>query len=481
MAINLYDEQYYPYTVRHFTHPARMGVVARLYGRDAAPFEKCRVLEVGGGDGINLVSMALAAPDSEFVNFDLAESTIEQGRRLVEATGVRNVRQEVMNLMDVPDSWGEFDYIIAHGVYAWTPPAVREGLMSLCSRLLSPRGVAMVSYNALPGCHFRRAVRDIAWRAARGHEGPVARVAAAREAIGFHAARWSRDATRQAAMLEEAERMQKKPDGVLFHDELCDEWNPQYVSDVAAAARAKGLDFLGDMQQAAISGALFPEQIHLDAIARSGGDFAAREQALDFVEGRLFRETLLCRAGAPVDPRFDPARLADLYVDGWLDERPGKDGARVFRTATGGDLSTRDARFGEALARIAAAWPRALPLRDLAPDDDSREALARLFVNGALGLSTAPFPCASAPGERPRAGKLARVQAAAGIGDVASLRHTQARIDENSRRFLTLLDGTRTLPELAMQMAGPGGDMIDALGSVQTALGQFVHAALIEA
>jgi SAM-dependent methyltransferase len=482
MARTAYDEQDYPYTVRPFTHPARMASVAALHAREAAPFHRCRVLEVGGGDGINVVSMALAAPQSEFVNFDLAESTIEQGRRLIAAAGLRNVRQEVANLMDIPDSWGEFDYIIAHGVYAWTPAPVREGLMRLIGRLLSPRGVAMVSYNALPGCHIRQAARDIAWRAAQGKATPQARIAAARAALEFHVSRWDAEKPRQRAMREEAQRVLRQPDGVLFHDELCDEWNPQYLSDTAASARAHGLDYLGDMQQSAIADALFPGALYEETLAMTGGDFAAYEQIRDFAEGRLFRETLLCRAGAPIKRGFDAARLDGLYVDGLLEVEADSTGAAAFRLPNGGRISTQDSAFAQTLRRIAEAWPQALSIADLAVDADTREALARLFVNGALGLSSAPFACVREPGERPRAGMLARMQAAVGARDVSTLRHTTLRIDdETSRRFLGLLDGTRTLEELAVAMAGPGGDMIAAAASVQSALGAFVRSALIEA
>jgi len=38
---------------------------------------------------------------------------------------------------------------------------VRERLLALCSAVLAPGGVAYVSYNALPGGHPRRALREM--------------------------------------------------------------------------------------------------------------------------------------------------------------------------------------------------------------------------------------------------------------------------------------------------------------------------------
>ena len=57
--------------------------------------------------------------------------------------------------------WGEFDYVVAHGVYAWVPDAARDALMALFARCLAPHGVAFVSYNALPGARLRTMLREM--------------------------------------------------------------------------------------------------------------------------------------------------------------------------------------------------------------------------------------------------------------------------------------------------------------------------------
>ena len=54
---------------------------------------------------------------------------------------------------------GEFDYIVAHGVYSWVPAAVRDGMLRLCQERLRPQGIAYISYNTYPGCHLREMVR----------------------------------------------------------------------------------------------------------------------------------------------------------------------------------------------------------------------------------------------------------------------------------------------------------------------------------
>jgi SAM-dependent methyltransferase len=42
---------------------------------------------------------------------------------------------------------GAFDYVICHGVYSWVPAPLRETILRICRENLSPRGVALISYN----------------------------------------------------------------------------------------------------------------------------------------------------------------------------------------------------------------------------------------------------------------------------------------------------------------------------------------------
>src|SRR4029077_18165109 len=56
--------------------------------------------------------------------------------------------------------WGNFDFIIAHGVFSWVPAEVQEALLSTFRRLLAPEGVAYMSYNVYPGWKAKEIVRD---------------------------------------------------------------------------------------------------------------------------------------------------------------------------------------------------------------------------------------------------------------------------------------------------------------------------------
>jgi len=149
--LNSYDAVPYPSTPYRGTHPDTLATLGTLVGMKPAPIDSCRVLELGCSDGGNLLPMAYSLPGSEFVGIDGSARQIELGLATLEALGLKNVTLKQMNLLDVGDQFGKFDYIIAHGIYSWVPPDVQDKILEICHCLLKPQGLAFVSYNTLPG------------------------------------------------------------------------------------------------------------------------------------------------------------------------------------------------------------------------------------------------------------------------------------------------------------------------------------------
>ena len=90
------------------------------------PIDNCRVLEIGCASGGNLIPMAVTLPNSYFVGIDFAERQIADGQQVVAALGLTNVRLLAEDVLQITADFGQFDYIIAHGIYSWVPPEVRE-------------------------------------------------------------------------------------------------------------------------------------------------------------------------------------------------------------------------------------------------------------------------------------------------------------------------------------------------------------------
>jgi SAM-dependent methyltransferase len=431
-----YEQVPYPGLAIPQTHPDRLAVLGVLHGLTPAPPDRARVLEVGCADGLNLVAMAAHVPGLEAVGFDLVDPAI--GREAAADLGLANVRLERADLRDAR-AWGEFDYVIAHGVYAWVPDDAREGLMALLARTLAPHGIAFVSYNALPGARLRTMLREIALLHAGPADGMQARVDRSRELFGFLAP-WAEDRPDAygQVLATELARLRGLSTAVLAHDDLGERYEPVWLRDVVRHADAHGLRYLGDAEHSELYADRRPPGVdeQLDAIA--GGDRVVWEQYGDILAGRQFRQTLLCRGDVPVDDAIEPGRLASLWFCATDDTEPGGNGS---------------AGPG-ALALLLARRPQVLScpeLRALLRTDDVDGLCRELWHgvrHGYVGLRAAPSRAAVAPGERPEASAFARRQAARGP-ELTSLRHDAVRLDDPFGRHLVgLCDGARDRPAL---------------------------------
>ncbi len=439
-----YDSVAYPSATFRHTHPDRLAVILRLHGLAAPPVETARVLEIGGGAGFNLTALAAAWPRAQFYNFDLSGEAVARGRALVEASGLDNIRIEQADILDVartiePGSW---DYVIAHGVYAWVPAPVREAVMALAARALAPDGVFFLSYNANPGGRVRQIMREMLFHALKHVTGTRERIRAARAFLEDHAQARPGDFDIVTTFRKQSEVMLKRPDEVLFHDELAENFAPQYLSDVAAAARAHGLDYLND------SGAS-----HLvDGFAADEEESEPDIEALihaaegrDFAEIRFFRQSLFVRSGRrPARrPRLDA--FEGLLAAGRF-QRSDEGGVEVAGT----EFVLSDTGLMDRLIELGDIWPAYRPVETLAHNEAQRDALFRLLKIGVLSLTTQPPPFALAVSNRPVASPLVRGQINAGEAHVTTLLFETMRISDPAvRTLLMALDGSRTLADLA--------------------------------
>jgi SAM-dependent methyltransferase len=230
------------------THPDRLGMLGRLHGLSVAPIETARVLEIGCGEGYNLMALAAAYPNARLDGFDLAETAITTGKARAAAAGLDNVLLWVADIVGEKDRIvpGGYDYIIVHGVYAWVPEAVRDAIMALAARALAPHGIAYVSYNALPGGYFRMVIRDLLLHEIDGITDTAERLATARQVLEELAQSDPRRGVTIAALRSMAESLLEKSEVVLFHDELGEVYAPQSLTDVATTAARAGLRYLTD-------------------------------------------------------------------------------------------------------------------------------------------------------------------------------------------------------------------------------------------
>jgi len=443
------------------THPDRLATMARLFGMNPTPIHNARVLEIGCCDGGNLIPMAVALPGTEFIGIDLTAPDIEKANQTVAELGLTNIHFHAMDLTTLPGPFGQFDYIMAHGVYSWVPPFVREKLPAVVKASLAPNGVAYVSYNTLPGGHLRVMLREMMLFHTRGCTDAADTLARARQLLEFIAATSSRNDEYQAFITKEIGLMFSRPDYGLFHDELEECYNPVYFHEFVSHAARCGLQYVSeanyfDMRPEAMIPA--DSKVFQDV----SGDPLLREQYIDFARCRRFRQTLLCHQEIPLsrDVQFESMRA--LYFSSPARQvtpsEPQEEGAEEFHGPHNAKVKTAHRRVLEIMHQLVDVWPDSIPFRDVCSDEaDSGttcEILHALLGSGLIEVRTAPPPGMTLiAGERPVASPLARWQAARGT-PLTSLRHITIATDGDlERRLISMLDGTRTRANLAAELA----------------------------
>jgi SAM-dependent methyltransferase len=472
-----YDTVLYPNSAHSQTHPARTAATARLHGVPAASPARCRVLEVGGGAGGNLVPMAYAYPDSEFVGVDLATTPVTRGNADIAALGLKNVRIVAADVRAIGEEYGTFDYVIAHGLFSWVPEAARAAILDLCRRVLAPSGVAYISYNALPGGLFRQVMWDFAKYHTTGLDDPAEKIRQAREAYRFLAGGVMGKGPLRDHFREEPARIAEDAlDALVFHDDLSGENRQYYFHEFVALAGRYGLTFLAEALFADMVNEVYPPAVaaRLDELGRA--DTIREEQYRDFLQLRRFRQTLLVRAGVPVSRPPTSDRLRGLWLA--LETRPDDPNPDLspgvtarFHIKTGAALSTDLPLAKAALHVLSRRCPHPVRYDDLmataarllgrpagaADDRELRAATDILLAAYRVGLAFAfvdPPKPADAAGERPRLSPVIRRQIETGSENLTSVLHTVVRIDDPvARRLLWLMDGTRDRAAVTADLA----------------------------
>jgi methyltransferase-like protein len=469
---NSYDDV--PYESLPFvqTHPSRLAVVATLFGLNPPPVNRCRVLELGCAAGGNLVPMAEALPDSEFVGVDLSARQIADGERTIRRTGLNNVSLRHASITDIDETYGHFDYILCHGVFSWVPREVQDAILDVCANHIAPNGVAYVSYNTYPGWHMRGMIRDMMRYHALRFETPEERVGQARALLDFLAQTAKRDTGAYAVLLRaELDFLKDQSDHYVFHEQLEDVNDPQYFHQFVGRAASRGLSYLGESRVSTMVSGNFGADIQ-KSLAVLATDQIQTEQYLDFVRNRTFRETLLVRAGQAPDWNIVPERVHGLHLasGGKIAGKRvdlGSDAAAQFESRCGMVLSVSAPLFKAAMLALIGAWPGTLSFDELrpraaaklgrGPNAEDSPALALGLLNAYLSsdlieLHAIPVTFARVPGEQPVALSHARVRAADGFATVANRRHEVVRLSDLALRLLPLLDGTRDRAALADEL-----------------------------
>lgn len=466
-TLSSYDELPYDSLPLPETQPDFLAAVARLHGFDAPDPSRGRVLELGCAQGGNLIPLAWRWPAADCVGVELSRVQAEAGADFIDRLGLANVRIAHGDLAALPDDLGEFDTIIAHGVYSWVPPAVQAALLDVCRRHLSPQGVAYVSFNVAAGWEKLQPLRQALLTRTDAALAAPARYRQALAVLDALETEWN-----DPTLLKEIVYLKTAAPSYLFHEYLAEFNAPMSFSDFATQLESHGLRYVGEAGPR--SAVVELEDAWGLAPEGMAGRWMDAEATLDAALGTRFRRALVCRGDAEFaqPPRADALASLAFYADLSSDEEIDLEAAteQRFVNPAGNSFAVAEPAAKAALMALSAAHPAALAYPDLLASarqvlrqfgaageidvEVFRGTLFRLVMSHGVMPTVWPGTPAQAPGERPRAHALARLQASAPGWVVSGARHVAMDVDAAGRALLAMLDGSRTVDDAVAAMQG---------------------------
>lgn len=454
-----YDGQPIPATA-----PSALALCARFHGGPKAKRAGARVLEIGCGDGANLLPLAFHHPDYACVGIDTSARAIERAREGAAAIGCENVRFEEVDLAAYAP--GEHDYVIAHGVYSWIDEGARAALRALARKALAPSGLVYVSFNTQPAWGVRGRVRDALVRHREGGlEGARARLGRLAKMLPDN--HWG------TLLLHEIERARDASDSYLAHEYLVAHNDAFWIGDVIEAFARDGMRYVGDASFDRPDGWVHPSA--QKSAAEISPERVVQEEAIDLALFRQLRCAVFAREDAPwTDALAGSLLLDEAYVAAAVraqsdpfDASPGA--SELFRGPRGTEIRAESSLTKVALLILADRYPKAFRLDELvtlteavlrehgiAADprerEDLRDGLWQLYQHLEAEVRLDDVKLRTAPSEKPVATRLTRYEASARTVLTTAL-HTALPLAPLDREIVKRLDGTRTRAQIVDEIA----------------------------
>jgi len=436
--------------------------------------------------------MAQSLPDAQFVGIDLSARQLAEGQAMLDAAGLSNVTLKHMDILDVDADLGPsvgadqgFDYIIAHGIYSWVPPVVQNKILEVSKQLLTPNGVAYISYNTYPGWYLLRALREMMLYHIRDITDPHQQATQARDLLEFLADSEPVGESAHSGFLKayvsfSRERLLPKTDALLIHDELSEVNEPIYFYQFAEQVARHGLRYLAEAEFQTMLASNLPHDV-AGKLREMAQDTITLEQYMDFLRNRTFRQSLLCHDHVQLKGSPHPDLVVNFYVGSPalpMEKEPDVHSREVekFRAVDEAIFSTDHPLTKAAMVHLTEIWPQCVSFKTLVSNALARLNGARSEVEhdaqvlGANLLKAYSYSdslvelhvCAPSyvveAGERPVASPVARLQAQKG-SRVTNLRHERIELSGINYHLLPHLDGSRdraALVEVLERLAAEG-------------------------
>ncbi|MGI6525416.1 MAG: methyltransferase domain-containing protein [Bdellovibrionota bacterium] len=448
--------------------PDRLFVIASLLGLKPTPLSDAKVLDIGSGQGWDLIALACAYPKTSFLGIDRSATAIAAGKEAIAKLDLNNIDLTCLDLQQF-NTAQKFDYIICHGVYSWVPEDTALQIFKICQDKLSDNGLAYISYNALPAWTTRGILREALRRFVKSGS-QEAKIAKARSIIETFSATLQDYQSPYAMSLKlELEQAKKASDGFIIQELLSDYAYAEYLDTFIAKAQQHHLHYLAEAKfERMISERLdeLAETPELCRVVRSLDSFVAKEQVLEFVFPTWLRQSILCKESVPDRPNtlsLSTEALADLYIASPLvptlpsDPEGGDD---IFMNPSGSYIKISNEHLCQTLNKLHNTWPDWIPVKSLYEMLSFHSSytlnnfagdLGLLFRKGLIELHGVAAPFTNDATEKPLISPLARLQVQQQHW-LTNLKQEYTLFTDFEKHLIPLLDGTRTKEELKTEL-----------------------------
>lgn len=466
-----YDTLPYPSFTFPQTRPDRLSTIGLIRGIETALPDKCRVLELGCGDGTNLNSFAYCHPESTFVGIDLSTIHISDANAAKKELGLRNVEFICGDVTELTVSEiGKFDFIVAHGLFSWVPPFVREHILRIYSECLTESGIGYISYNAFPGFHLREAARGVMRYHTAPLADPVQKIEQAKNILGFVIQAMPEGHLHSKLIEREFRELCERTPSNVFHDDLSEFNQAFYLHEFVGMLKPYGLSYIADTELSTSSTYGFSEDVR-NALTAIAPDPIALEQYIDMIKMRRFRSSIICRAdrdvlfvppayaakrfriSSPFKPSDGPYDLADtslvkfngnkdenIEVNHPLTKMALDELASVWSGSI--EFDTLVSRSAERLSTVGVA---------VTDDDIARlsQFLVQMFQVGLVNFHRFEPQITAAVSDRPTSSRFARWQIDRGCEVVTTMTGMNLEPETDMVKLMIILaDGTREISEI---------------------------------
>lgn len=260
----------------------------------------------------------------------------------------------------------------------------------------------------------------------------------------------------------ELDLVKQSKDWYLFHDHLEEINSPLYFHQFIDRAAGHQLQYLAEADFSTMLSTGFPPEA-ADTLKRICPDIIRKEQYMDFMRNRFFRQTLLCHQERSVNRNLNAESLKGLLIASsaspeseTLNLSPGK--KQSFRTPAGLTFNTDFPPTKAALAVLHRHWPKAVNQDRLKRQTNEEMGhgsditdkewhtvlgdLLHCYTLNIIELHTWQASWESKVRERPKVNRLAAYQSNNKL-PVSNLRHEHVTLDAVENELVRILDGNR--------------------------------------